>query len=122
MAYCAHRDWLWMVDARRSRSHSRHCSGLHTCVSLRHFILHTFTHHTGDFRIPVVDGSALTPAELGSLTVVEQSVGSPPKLETYTLSGMTQGEMWIYRPICMREYVGFEFEVAPSPGVPVIAV
>ncbi|KZV65889.1 hypothetical protein PENSPDRAFT_744907 [Peniophora sp. CONT] len=72
--------------------------------------------------VPVTDGSALAPADLGSLTVVEQSVGSPPKLETYTLSGMTQGEIWIYRPICMREYVGFEFEVVPPPGAPVIAV
>ena len=64
------------------------------------------------------------PTQFGDLTVVEQGIRAdiPPEFATYELSGMTEGEIWIYRPVCMREYVGFEFEMAPPPGLPVISI
>lgn len=56
--------------------------------------------------VSVADGKSVKPAELGSLEVVEQSVGSPPRRERYDLSQMQEGEVWIYRPIGMQAYVG----------------
>lgn len=57
-------------------------------------------------REPVGDGMSVRPGALGVIEVVEQSVGSPPKRERYDLGGMTEGEIWIYRPVGMVEYVG----------------
>ena len=64
-----------------------------------------------------VDGGALSPAELGTLEVVEQSVGSPPDRKTYDLAAMEKGEMWIYRPIGLQAYVGTLFEATCPAGV-----
>lgn len=60
---------------------------------------------------PVGDGEWLDIARFGTLEVVEQSVstGGLPKRAEYELSGLAQGEVWIYRPIGMRTYVGTEF-------------
>ncbi|KZV65897.1 hypothetical protein PENSPDRAFT_756132 [Peniophora sp. CONT] len=71
--------------------------------------------------IPVSDGCTLTPAQLGDLSIVGQNP-NPPKFDTISHAFMTEGEMWIYRPICMRDYVGSEFEITPPPGAPVIAI
>ena len=68
------------------------------------------------------DGVALGPAELGALEVVEQSVGSPPQRRTYALSGLEQGELWIYRPVAMGTYVGAEFGPSVPQGVGVLSL
>lgn len=57
-------------------------------------------------RRAVSDGDAVKPSELGSLEVIEQSLGSPPKRQTYDLGMFQEGEVWIYRPIGMETYVG----------------
>ncbi|KAI0085540.1 hypothetical protein BDY19DRAFT_1020933 [Irpex rosettiformis] len=57
-------------------------------------------------RVAVTDGLAIKPSEVGTLEVVEQSVGSPPKKERYDLSQLQEGEVWIYRPIAMEVYIG----------------
>ena len=55
------------------------------------------------------DGQDLSPADLGSLEVVEQSAGSPPDRKVYDLAAFEQGEMWIYRPIGLQTYLGTLF-------------
>lgn len=57
------------------------------------------------------DGESFMPEELGRLEVVEQSVStsSLPKREHYDLGGLDSGEVWIYRPIGMKVYLGTEF-------------
>ena len=59
----------------------------------------------------VENGEWLDVARFGTLEVAEQSVstGELPKKAKYGLSGLRQGEVWIYRPIGMRTYVGTEF-------------
>ncbi|OSD03738.1 hypothetical protein PYCCODRAFT_1434125 [Trametes coccinea BRFM310] len=57
-------------------------------------------------RTAVKDGMAVPPRELGTLEVVEQGVTSPPKRERYDLSQFEEGEVWIYRPVGMVEYLG----------------
>jgi hypothetical protein len=56
--------------------------------------------------LPVRDGSSLSPEQLGLLEVVEQSQGQAPQQRTYDLASMSEGEVWIYRPIGLEEYVG----------------
>ena len=60
---------------------------------------------------PVENGEWLEVARFGTLEVAEQSVstGELPKKAKYDLSGLKQGEVWIYRPIGMRTYIGTEF-------------
>jgi hypothetical protein len=66
---------------------------------------------------PPVDGQPLSPADIGSLEVVEQSLGSPPDRRTYDLNAFEQGEMWIYRPVSMQAYLGTSFEAQCPAGV-----
>ena len=49
-------------------------------------------------RVPI-DGGSITPAELGAIEVVEQSQGHAPSRRRYDLTTMTEGELWIYRPV-----------------------
>ena len=56
--------------------------------------------------VQVADGGSVRPSQLGSLEVVEQSVGKPPERQTYNLSMLEEGEVWIYRPIGLVGYVG----------------
>jgi hypothetical protein len=56
--------------------------------------------------LPVSDGSSLSPDQLGFLEVVEQSQGQVPQQRTYDLSSMSEGQVWIYRPVSLEEYVG----------------
>lgn len=51
---------------------------------------------------------ALSPWELGSITVIEQSAGKVPTRCTYDLGqkSFTKGEIWIYRPVWESEYIG----------------
>ena len=65
---------------------------------------------------PVANGEWLDVARFGTLEVAEQSVstGGLPKKAKYDLSGLKEGEAWIYRPIGMKTYIGAEF----SPTCP----
>ncbi|KAF8811898.1 hypothetical protein BYT27DRAFT_7183362 [Phlegmacium glaucopus] len=64
------------------------------------------------------DGGSLMPSDLGTIAVVEQSQGRPPSRTEYDLSYFREGEMWIYRPIGMKTYLGLdELAIAPPDGV-----
>jgi hypothetical protein len=63
------------------------------------------------------DCQSLSPADLGSLEVVEQSLGSPPDRKEYDLAAFEQGEMWIYRPIGLQAYLGTLFEATCPAGL-----
>ncbi|KAJ8503000.1 hypothetical protein ONZ45_g11240 [Pleurotus djamor] len=65
----------------------------------------------------VGDGDSLRPDELGSLLVVEQSVGNPPARKEYDLKAFEEGEMWIYRPIGMHTYLGCELSATLPTGL-----
>ncbi|KAF7791538.1 hypothetical protein EIP86_002554 [Pleurotus ostreatoroseus] len=73
-------------------------------------------------RTSVSDGTAVRPSELGTLEVVEQGVGSPPKRMKYDLSLFEEGELWIYRPIGMLEYVGALLEPRCPDNVNALSV
>ncbi|KAF9040072.1 hypothetical protein BJ165DRAFT_1495201 [Panaeolus papilionaceus] len=68
----------------------------------------------------VVDGMPLKPCELGTIVVVEQSVGSPPIRREYALDLMEEGEVWVYRPISMKGYIGIDrvVHMPPEEGIP----
>ncbi|PCH42987.1 hypothetical protein WOLCODRAFT_138148 [Wolfiporia cocos MD-104 SS10] len=70
-------------------------------------------------RVAVTDGQSVLPADLGTLEVVEQSVGTgkTPHRSTYVLSGLEEGEMWIYRPVSMEAYVGCLLDSKRPDGV-----
>ncbi|THH30201.1 hypothetical protein EUX98_g3970 [Antrodiella citrinella] len=70
----------------------------------------------------VGDGMSVKPGVIGVLEVVEQSVGSPPKREKYDLSRMTEGEIWIYRPVGMEAYLGTVLAAKVPEGVNVVSV
>jgi hypothetical protein len=63
----------------------------------------------------VGDGRPLSPEALGSLEVVEQSVGQLPDRRVYDLRGFEEGEMWVYRPVGFETYLGFEGLTAKCP-------
>ncbi|KZT05275.1 uncharacterized protein LAESUDRAFT_702502 [Laetiporus sulphureus 93-53] len=69
--------------------------------------------------VAVADGQSVKPAELGTLEVVEQSVstGQTPHRSKYVLSGLEEGEMWIYRPVSMEAYVGCFLEAKCPEGI-----
>jgi hypothetical protein len=59
-------------------------------------------------------GASIPPSDLGQLTVVEQSVGQPPVRKDYSLHGLEEGEIWIYRPIALETYLGIS-DLTPTP-------
>lgn len=61
------------------------------------------------------DGGNLRPSDLGVIAVVEQSLGQPPERREYDLSHFKEGEMWIYRPISMKAYLGVSDITAAAP-------
>ncbi|GAA94062.1 uncharacterized protein L969DRAFT_92992 [Mixia osmundae IAM 14324] len=63
-------------------------------------------------REPVEHGSMMSTASLGSITVIEQSRGHLPSRATYDLANLSQGEIWLYRPI-MVSYVGLPGVINP---------
>ncbi|KAH9916277.1 uncharacterized protein BXZ73DRAFT_53896 [Epithele typhae] len=73
-------------------------------------------------RVAVRDGMAVKPSELGTLVVVEQSQGSPPKRGTYDLTRFEEGEIWIYRPVGMEAYVGCMLAPSCPEGLAAISV
>ncbi|KAH8101296.1 hypothetical protein BXZ70DRAFT_935507 [Cristinia sonorae] len=70
----------------------------------------------------VEDGKSVKPAAIGVLEVVEQSVGSPPARQRYDLSQMIEGEVWIYRPVGLVEYLGTALEARCPEGVNALRV
>ncbi|KAL5525035.1 hypothetical protein ACEPAF_8904 [Sanghuangporus sanghuang] len=68
-------------------------------------------------QLGVYDGAPLEPRALRSLEVVEQSLNDPPEpaRRTYDLNRFEEGEMWIYRPVSMATYLGFEELVCEAP-------
>ena len=68
-------------------------------------------------RCAVVDGQSVLPADVGVVTVVEQTAGRAPKREPYDLAKLQQGEVWVYRPVGMVEYLGSTLSVDVPPGL-----
>ncbi|KAI9429014.1 hypothetical protein H4582DRAFT_389649 [Lactarius indigo] len=54
----------------------------------------------------VADGESVRPGDVGVLTVVEQTAGRAPRRASYDLAKLQEGEVWVYRPIGMVEYLG----------------
>jgi len=73
-------------------------------------------------RCAVVDGQSVLPADVGVVTVVEQTAGRAPKREPYDLAKLQQGEVWVYRPVGMVEYLGSTLSVDVPPGLETFAV
>jgi hypothetical protein len=73
-------------------------------------------------RRAVADGQDVKPADVGILTVVEQSAGRAPKRGSYDLAKLQQGEVWVYRPIGMVTYLGSTLSIDIPPGLETFAV
>jgi hypothetical protein len=73
-------------------------------------------------RRAVADGQDLKPADVGVLTVVEQSAGRAPKRGSYDLAKLQQGEVWVYRPVGMVTYLGSTLSIDIPPGLETFAV
>jgi hypothetical protein len=70
----------------------------------------------------VADGQDVRPADIGVLTVVEQSAGSAPKRDSYDLSNLQQGEVWVYRPVGMVMYLGSTLSIDIPSGLETFVV
>ncbi|KAI9432742.1 hypothetical protein H4582DRAFT_1883590 [Lactarius indigo] len=57
-------------------------------------------------RCAVADGEGVRPGDVGVLTVVEQIAGRAPRRASYDLAKLQEGEVWVYRPVGMVEYLG----------------
>jgi hypothetical protein len=73
-------------------------------------------------RSAVGDGQSVRPADVGALTVVEQTAGHAPKRESYDLAKLQQGEVWVYRPVGMVEYLGSTLSIDIPSGLEVSAI
>jgi hypothetical protein len=73
-------------------------------------------------RCAVADGESVNPADVGVLTVVEQSAGRAPSCESYDLAKLQQGEFWVYRPVGMFEYLGSTLSIDIPSGLEVLAI
>ncbi|EIW56724.1 uncharacterized protein TRAVEDRAFT_151331 [Trametes versicolor FP-101664 SS1] len=73
-------------------------------------------------RAAVRDGLAVAPREMGTLEVIEQSLGKPPAWATYDLSNLEEGEVWIYRPVGMEAYVGCLLAAQCPEGVNAVSL
>ncbi|KAH9975048.1 hypothetical protein BGW80DRAFT_1225355 [Lactifluus volemus] len=67
----------------------------------------------------VADGKSIDPANVGVLTVVEQSPGQTPKQNSYDLAKLRAGEVWVYRPVSMVEYLGSTLSIDIPTGLDV---
>ena len=68
-------------------------------------------------RCAVADGESVRPADVGVLTVVEQSAGRAPKRDSYDLAKLQEGEFWVYRPVGMVEYLGSTLDIDIPSGL-----
>lgn len=73
-------------------------------------------------RRAVADGQSVKPADVGVLTVVEQTAGRAPKRESYDLANLQQGEVWVYRPVGMATYLGSTLSIDIPSGLETFAV
>ena len=73
-------------------------------------------------RCAVADGQDVKPADVGVLTVVEQSAGRAPKRDSYDLGKLQQGEVWVYRPVGMVTYLGSTLSIDIPSGLETFAV
>lgn len=71
-------------------------------------IINTYLSSDTQANVQPKDGDSLAPWEVGILEVIEQSQGKVPKKAEYDLAGMESGEIWIYRPLSMKDYVGID--------------
>ena len=62
-----------------------------------------------------IDGESFNPANVGIVSVVEQSPGKLPKRADYDLRCFEEGEIWVYRPISMEVYLGITELSAEAP-------
>ncbi|KAH9975044.1 hypothetical protein BGW80DRAFT_1299730 [Lactifluus volemus] len=65
----------------------------------------------------VADGTSINPADVGVLTVVEQTPGQTPKQKSYDLAKLREGEVWVYRPVSMVKYLGSMLRRDIPPGL-----
>ncbi len=68
-------------------------------------------------RYAVADGESVRPADVGVLTVVEQTAGRAPKRDSYDLAKLQEGEVWVYRPVGMVEYLGSTLSIDIPSGL-----
>jgi hypothetical protein len=68
-------------------------------------------------RCAVADGQSVKPADVGVLTVVEQTAGRAPKRDSYDLAKLQQGEVWVYRPVGMIMYLGSTLSIDIPSGL-----
>jgi hypothetical protein len=68
------------------------------------------------------DGQSLSPADLGNLEVVKQSLGSLLDRKEYDLAAFEQGEMWIYRPVGLQAYLRTSFEATCPAGLRIVEI
>jgi hypothetical protein len=73
-------------------------------------------------RCAVADGQSMKPADVGVLTVVEQTAGHAPKLDSYDLAKLQQGEVWVYRPVGMIMYLGSTLSIDIPSGLETFTV
>ncbi|KAH9975039.1 hypothetical protein BGW80DRAFT_1299696, partial [Lactifluus volemus] len=70
----------------------------------------------------VTDGKSIEPADVGVLKVVEQSPGVPPKRNSHDLAKLQEGEIWVYRPVSMVEYLGSTLSADIPPKLETMCV
>ncbi|KAH9054132.1 hypothetical protein EDB87DRAFT_1796205, partial [Lactarius vividus] len=68
-------------------------------------------------RCAVADGDGVRPADVGVLTVVEQTAGRAPRRGSYDLAKLQEGEVWVYRPVGMVEYLGSTLSIDIPSGL-----
>ena len=73
-------------------------------------------------RCAVGDGQSVKQADVGVLTVVEQTAGRAPKREFYDLAKSQQRDVWVYRPVGMVEYLGSTLSTKIPSGLDVFEV
>jgi hypothetical protein len=73
-------------------------------------------------RCAVADGQSVKPADVGVLTVVEQTAGHAPKRDSYDLGKLQQEEVWVYRPVGMIMYLGSTLSIDIPSGLETFTV
>ena len=72
--------------------------------------------------VEVADGMLVKPGEVGILEVVEQGKTTAPKREKYDLKGLKEGELWIYRPVGMVEYLKTDLVVKCPENIGALSI
>ena len=72
--------------------------------------------------VEVADGMLVKPGGVGILEVVEQGKTTAPKREKYDLKGLKEGELWIYRPVGMVEYLKTDLVVKCPANIGALSI